>query len=65
MRGKIEKLERAVRKNCGVDRYILELEGLFDGVNETLPEGFKMPKIYRFDGTRNLKNHIYMCIGAF
>ena len=47
----MEKLEWAIWKTHRVDSYILELEGLFDGVNETLPEGFKMLKIDRFDGT--------------
>ena len=45
IKGKMEKLEKAVRKNQGPDSYFLELEGLFDGVKEVLPEGFKMPDI--------------------
>ena len=65
MKGKMEKLEKAVRKNQGLDNYFLELKGLFDGVNEVLPEGFKMPDIDKFDGTRNPKNHVCMCMGAF
>ena len=65
MQGKMEKLERAVRKTHGVESYMIKLELLFNGVSETLPEGFKMPKIDRFDGTRNLKNHVCKCIGTF
>ena len=37
MKGKVEKLEKAVRKTQGVDSYMLELEGLFDGMKEVLP----------------------------
>ena len=44
-----------------MDNYILELEGLFDRVNETLPDGFKMPKMDKFDGTGNPKNHVRIC----
>ena len=65
MQGKMEKLEKAVRKTHGVDSYLLELEGLFDGVSETLPKGFKMLKIDRFDIIRNPKNHVGICIRAF
>ena len=65
MRGKMEKLERAFQKTQEMDSYILQLEGLFDGVSETLPEGFKMLEIDRFNGTENPKNHMRMCIVAF
>ena len=65
IKGKMEKLEKAVRKNQGPDSYFLELEGLFDGVKEVLPEGFKMPDIDKFDGTENPKNHVRMCMWAF
>ena len=41
---------------------MLELEGLFDKVNATLPNGFKMPEIDRFDSTGNLKNHVHIYI---
>ena len=43
---------------------MLEIEGLFDGVHETLPDGFKMPEIDRFDAIGTL-SHVCMCIGAF
>ena len=45
MQGKMEKLERAIQKTHRMDSYMLELEDLLDGVSETLPECFKMPKI--------------------
>ena len=65
MKGKMEKLKKAVRKTQGPDSYFLELEGLYDGVKEVLPEGFKMPDIDKFDGTGNPKNYVLMCMGAF
>ena len=61
----MEKLGRAIQKYLGVDCYILKLEGLFDEVNEIITEGFKMLEIDRFNGTRNLKNHVCIYIGAF
>ena len=65
IRGKIDKLERPIWKTQGVDSYILELEGLFDGVNETLLDKFKMQKIDKFDGIGNPKSHMCMCVRAF
>ena len=65
MRGKIEKLERVVWKTQRIDNYILELEGLFDRVSETLSEGFNVLVIDLLDGTGNPKNYKCMCIGAF
>ena len=58
----MEKLERVVRKTQVIESYMLELEGLFDGIKEILPEGFKMLEIEKFDGRGNLKNHIWMCM---
>ena len=43
----------------------MELEGLFEDIKETLPEGFKMPDIEKFDGTGNPKNHVRMCMSTF
>ena len=65
MWGKMENRERNVQKTHRVGSYMLELEGLFNGVSETLPEGFKMPKINQLDGTGNPKSHVCMCIGDF
>ena len=65
MTGKMEKLERVVRKTHKVDTYMLELERLFDGVSTTLPKGSKMPEIDWFDGIGNPKNHVCICIGPF
>ena len=45
IKGKIEKLERLVRKAQEVDIYMLELEGLFDGV--------KRNTSWRFQNSRN------------
>ena len=65
MKEKMEKLEKVVQKSNGIDSYLLELEGLFEGVREKLPSNFKMPVVDKFDGTGNPKNHVRMCIGAF
>ena len=65
IRGKIEKLERTVRKTYGIDKLYARLEGLFERVSEKLLEGFKMLEIDRFDGTGNPKNHVRICIRAF
>lgn len=54
-----------MRKAQGVDTYLMELEGLYNGVQETLPVGFKMPVCDKFDGTGNPRNHVKMSIRAF
>ena len=61
----MEKLERAVQKTQEVDNYMLELEGLLNKINETLPDELKMPKIDKFNGTGNPKHCVRICVVAF
>ena len=61
---KLGKLESVIRKTRGSENYHIDLEGLFDTPQVTLPPKFKMPDMEKFNGIGNPKNHLKMYVNT-
>ena len=58
MREKMEKLQLAFRKAQGMDDYLYNMGGMSSKASIALPPKFKISDAEKFDGTRDLKQHV-------